>query len=110
MELYLGQVPDDVVWAVHVADEWGSKHVWFLTADASSQTYRDEERYLDFGDSDSPVTLTRWEIKLPKRGMEADDVDVFVEEALRVGMSATDHGLEFHTCRRLDIHATKIKT
>lgn len=100
LELYLGQVPDDKVWVVHVDDPWGSEQVWFLTAEASSQTYRDEERVLHFDDPKYPVTLTRWEVHLPRRGMDREDVDVFVTEALRDGLDS---------CRRLDIHATKIE-
>lgn len=102
MELYLGQVPDDVVWVVNVTDEFGSKHVWFLTAEAASQTFRDEERYLDFRNARAPITLTRWEIHLPKRGMQAEDVDIFIENVL----NAEEHEAR----RRLDVHATKIKT
>ena len=77
MELYLGQVPSDHVWVVHVDHGWGSDaYFWFLTSEASTATYRDEERFFHdrgrFDDPDNPVTLTRWEITLPKRASHPD--------------------------------------
>lgn len=96
MELYLDKVPDNQVWVVMLEEErWGREFTWFLTAELSSAVYQDESRFLAESRHQDPVTVSRWHVELPRRGMERDQVDGYVGQVL----SEENHPAK----RRLDI-------
>ena len=82
MELYRDEVPDSEVWAVTIEDAGGVRTDWFLTGKTASEEYRNTvswwERHID-STVYQDVTVARWYIELPRRGMPRDEVDAWVE-------------------------------
>lgn len=93
MDLYLGQVPSDEVWAVVLEAPTGSRDVeWFITAEAATEDYKLVKFYVERKGG----TVERWHVPLPKQRMEADDVTIWVE-ALLLSEDPPKHA------RRLDV-------
>lgn len=82
MELHNNEVPADEVWAVTVEDDSGISSEWFLTGKTATEEYRDTtewwERHI-YATVQQDVTVARWYIELPRRGMPRDEVDAWVE-------------------------------
>ena len=101
MELHSGQVPAREVWAVRVENSYGGDDItWFITAEASSDDFRSVSRWWEWPKrlfEDQEVVITRWYIELPRQRMDREDVDDFVDFALR----SEDLGANWR--RRLDI-------
>jgi acyl transferase domain-containing protein len=79
LDLHNDQVPGDQVWAVVSAGhyEGSAKMVdWFITAEASRQDYREAVDWIKRVDG----VAERWQVDLPRRRMERDDVTLFIEE------------------------------
>lgn len=88
MELHNDQVPGSEVWAVVIGDEFGDAIDWWITAETSSQDYRDTlawyERHMAGlrAGEELNVTVSRWYVLLPRQRMDRGDVTDFVEAAL----------------------------
>lgn len=84
MELHNDQVPGDTVWAL-IVRAMGSydEHQfvrWFITAEESSAEYRETVAYHKRRGIGS--NIQRWKVTLPRRRMEREAVDDYVDAAL----------------------------
>jgi hypothetical protein len=77
VELFKDEVPGDVVWAVVSRHGDYPRAVdWFLTAEASSEEYRELVGWM----RQHGGLAERWQVSLPRRRMEQTDVTLFIEE------------------------------
>jgi hypothetical protein len=85
MELHNNQVPGDTVWALLVRGKGSyDEHEfvrWFITAEESSAEYRDSVA-MQKHKSHAGGTVQRWKVTLPRRRMEREEVDDYVDAAL----------------------------
>lgn len=77
MELHNDEVPGDTVWAL--VFDFGNRGMitidWFLTAEASSEDYRNAVEYMK---THSGGTCQRWKVTLPRRRMDRQAVGDYV--------------------------------
>lgn len=85
MELHNNEVPSDEVWAVTIEDSDGIHADWFLTGAGATEDYRGTaewwERHI-YDTVQQDVTVARWYVELPRRGMPRDEVDAWVQFVL----------------------------
>ena len=82
MELHNDEVPTDEVWAVTIEDSDGIRADWFITSAASVEDYRDTAEWWEkhiYATVEKDVTVARWYIELPRRGMPRDEVNAWVQ-------------------------------
>lgn len=97
MQLHNNQVPGDQVWAVMVSSKGTyDEHTfvqWFLTAEASSEEYRDVVA-MHKHKSHSGGTVQRWLVNLPRRRMDETEVRDFVEDEILYGPTGSGRLLD----------------
>jgi hypothetical protein len=76
MELHNDEVPVSTVYAVTVDGPYAQSVDWFITAEASNEAFRDAKA--DADESSFARKVARWQVHLPKRRMNAEDVALHV--------------------------------
>lgn len=93
MELHNDQVPGTEVWAVLVIGNGTyeqHRYVnWFITSEASNLEYRHMVEFHKASRYGGAVQ--RWKVLLPKRGMSAEAVTLFVDDQLLLQPGPTEH-------------------
>lgn len=85
MELHNDEVPADEVWAVTIESSLGIEAEWHITAASATEEYRGVIEWWErniYATVEQDVTVARWYIELPRRGMPRDEVDSWVQFVL----------------------------
>ncbi len=98
MELFNDEVPGDTVWALQTTmGDIDIAYVdWFLTAEASSEEYRN---MVGYHKTHSGGTAKRYKVTLPRRRMERQAVGDYVLEVLEKDPDGTTQLLDISVQR-----------